>query len=306
MRETPKVRLPPVLLENAFGVVAPRRSVTSSLMPAFRSTRRAPGRPRCWSSPEILNQALPSLAGVAQVADRVALAHIVVDAIAVRIDRVAEGRHRERAPCEAAAEALSSRWLNEPKPASTRAGWRLRHAGLGDDVDDAADGAVAVQHRAAVAAGDFDALDAVARDRAEIDAGEIDVGQPAPVEQHQRVGDRRRAEAAQVDRGAGAVLAAGRADGLDTHLLRQHVLQRRAGRARDVLGGDDAGGGADNSGAGAARPDIDRRQHLSVVLRLRGASRQAGQRDQRAADKLRFVPMTQRSFVCARGMRRIG
>ena len=28
-------------------------------MPAFTSTKRAPGRPRCWSSPAILNQALP-------------------------------------------------------------------------------------------------------------------------------------------------------------------------------------------------------------------------------------------------------
>ena len=40
-------------------------------------------------------------------------------------------------------------------------------------------------------------MDAVARDRAEIDAGEIDIGQPASVEQNQRVYARRRAEAAQ-------------------------------------------------------------------------------------------------------------
>ena len=222
-------------------------------------------------------------AGVAQVADRVALAHVVVDAIAVRIDPVAEHRNRER-PCEASGGGVEFALVERAEAGFHAPGRRLRHAGLGDDIDDAADGAVAVKHRAAVAAGDFDALDAVARDRAEIDAGEIDVGQPASVEQNERVGDRCRAETAQVDRRAGAVLAAGRADGLDTHLLRQQVLNRRAGRARDVLGGDDAGGGADNSGAGAAGPDIDERQHLRV-LRIRGVCRKAGQREQRAADR---------------------
>ncbi len=54
------------------------------------------------------------------------------------------------------------RWLKEPTPASARiATGGPPDAGLGDDVDDAADRVVAVEHRAAVAARDFDALDRI-------------------------------------------------------------------------------------------------------------------------------------------------
>ena len=44
-----------------------------------------------------------------------------------------------------------------------------RRFGLGHDIDDAADGAVAVENGAAVASGDFNALNAVERDRGEIE-----------------------------------------------------------------------------------------------------------------------------------------
>ena len=90
-------------------------------------------------------------------------------------------------PREAFADTVPSRCRNEPTRAfDTRRG-RQADAGLGDDVDDAADRAVAVEHRAAVAAGDLDALDALARDGAEIDAGEIEIVEPAAVDQDQRV-----------------------------------------------------------------------------------------------------------------------
>ena len=55
-------------------------------------------------------------------------------------------------------------------------GRRQSNARLCHDVDDPADRAVAVQHGPAVAARDLDALDARARDRGEVHAGEIDVG----------------------------------------------------------------------------------------------------------------------------------
>ena len=79
---------------------------------------------------------------------------------------------------------------------------------LQDDIDDAADRVVAVEHRAAVAAGDFDALDRIARNGREIDAGHVDVVEPASVDEDQGIGGGERAEAAEVDRGLGAVDAA--------------------------------------------------------------------------------------------------
>src|SRR5664279_5988026 len=100
-------------------------------------------------------------AGVAQVADRVALAHVVVDAITVGIDGVGERRSRESA-LRGQSGGVEFALVERTEAGFHAPGRRLRHPGLGDDVDDAADGAIAVQHSAAVAAGDLDARDAVA------------------------------------------------------------------------------------------------------------------------------------------------
>ncbi len=79
---------------------------------------------------------------------------------------------------------------------------RLANAVLGDDVDHAADRAVAVKHSAAVAPGDFDSLDAIARDRAEVEPGEVEIVETPSVHQHQHVRRRVSTETAHVDRAA--------------------------------------------------------------------------------------------------------
>ena len=60
---------------------------------------------------------------------------------------------------------LPSRCIERAEAAFDARVRRQADASLGHDVDDAADRAVAVQHGAAVAARDLDAIDAVARDR---------------------------------------------------------------------------------------------------------------------------------------------
>ena len=77
--------------------------------------------------------------------------------------------------------------------------------------------------------GDFNAFDALPGDSRKIDAGEIDVGEPPAVDQHQCVGNCGCAEAAQIDDGAGAVDAAEGAPGLHPRLSPDDVLQRLAG-----------------------------------------------------------------------------
>ena len=222
------------------------------------------------------------VASIAQIADAVALTHVVVDAIAVGIDRVA--RHRNRiGPLRLGGAGVEFTLVERTESRFDASGQRLADAGLGDDVDDAADRAVAVQHRAAIAAGNFDALDGVARDRTEIEADGIEIGQPPSVDQNQRVGGSGRAEAAHVDRRADAILAAGGAVGLDADLLRQYILDRRSGRTRDVFSGDDAVRGAGNAGAGAARPNVEHRQHLRI-LRVSSWRGETGQREQCAPE----------------------
>src|SRR5437879_3617767 len=101
------------------------------------------------------------VAGIPQIADAVALTHIVVDAVTVGIDGVACRRGGER-PVRRGRATVYFFLIERAETGFDAAGRRLAGAGLGDDVDDAAHRAVAVQYRASVAARDFDALDAVA------------------------------------------------------------------------------------------------------------------------------------------------
>jgi hypothetical protein len=56
---------------------------------------------------------------------------------------------------------------------------RATDAVFQDDIDGAADRIIAVQHRAAVAAGDFNAFDRIARNGRKIDPRQVDVVEPA-------------------------------------------------------------------------------------------------------------------------------
>ena len=120
--------------------------------------------------------------GVVEVADAVALVERVVDAIAVGLDGVAVERCRPRPVIGRGRD--DGHALIERADAGLAADRdrRAADAVLQDDVDDAADRVVAVQHRAAVAAGDLDALDRLQRDGRKIDAGHVDVVEPAAVD----------------------------------------------------------------------------------------------------------------------------
>src|SRR5258706_1912680 len=85
---------------------------------------------------------------------------------------------------------------------------RTYRASLGDDVDDAADGVVAVKHGAAVATRNFNAFDRIARNGREVHALHVDVIDPAPIDKKQGIGSGEGAKASQVDAGSDAVHAA--------------------------------------------------------------------------------------------------
>ncbi|MCZ7642572.1 MAG: hypothetical protein M5U33_07440 [Pseudorhodoplanes sp.] len=167
------------------------------------------------------------IGGVADVGGAVVLAVCAVDAIAVRIDGVAE---HGRGPAAVRAEPGQVAFLvvERAEGAVDAAFGGLTGPALGDDVDHATDRAVAIEHDAAVAARDLDALDALARDRGEIETDHVEVVDPAAVDQKQRVGRRRRAEAAHVDGSARAIDAAEQRLHLDAGLARQDL---RAGSA---------------------------------------------------------------------------
>jgi hypothetical protein len=82
-------------------------------------------------------------------------------------------------------------------------------------------------------------IDAVTRQRAQIDTGDVDVVEPAAIDEHQRIVGRGRAEAAHVHHALGAVHASGEAAHLDAGLAREQILDRLAGVALDVGRRDD-------------------------------------------------------------------
>ena len=139
--------------------------------------------------------------GVVEIADPVALVERVVDAVAVGLDAVAVERGRPRAEIGRGRDRSHARVEGADAGLGADRDRRAADAVLQHDVDDAADRIVAVQHRAAVAAGDLDALDRIARNGRKIDAGHIDVVEPAAVDQHQGIGGRKRAETSDVDAG---------------------------------------------------------------------------------------------------------
>src|SRR5262245_49887787 len=98
--------------------------------------------------------------GPAEIADRILLLQVIVGAIALRADRIAVDRSGESA-VRSAQRDIAFLVAERAEAALQARRWRQVHAGLRDDVDHPADRAVAVEHGAAVAAGDLDALDAV-------------------------------------------------------------------------------------------------------------------------------------------------
>ena len=177
--------------------------------------------------------------GIVDVADSVALVERVVDPISVRLESVAIercrpracvgcGRHRRQALVEGADAAFGA---DRDR--------RSADAGLGDDVDDAADRVVAIEHGAAVASGNLDSLDRIARKGRKIDTGHIDVVESPAVDEHEAVGGGERTESAKIDGGPHAVHATEQRRQLDAGRLRNDFLDRLGRRVRNILGSDD-------------------------------------------------------------------
>ena len=185
--------------------------------------------------------------GVVQIADAIALVERVVDPIAVGLDAVAVERRRPR--------PIIGRGRNRCLPLVERsdAGFgadcdrRAADAVLQDDVDDAADRIVAVQHRAAVAARDFNALDRIARNGREIHALDVDVIDPASIDEEQGIGGGERAKTTEVDGGLRAIDAAKQAGQLHARRLCDDFLHGVGRRTRDILRCYDRGRCADDA-----------------------------------------------------------
>src|SRR6266702_5938270 len=146
--------------------------------------------------------------GVVDVADPGALVEGVVGAVAVGLDAVAVERGRPRPEIGRSRDRRHALVEGADTCLAADRDRRAADTILQDDVDDAADGVVAVQHRAAVAAGDFDAFDRIAWNGRKIDPSHIDVVEPAAVDEHQTIRGREGAESAEVDAGLQAVDAA--------------------------------------------------------------------------------------------------
>ncbi len=189
----------------------------------------------------------------AEIGDAALLLELVVVAPAVRGDVVAVDRGGHLAPGPVPRVVGGHRALGIVEAAEDAGDARRRRqvgTGLGDDVDDAAHRAVAVEHAAAVAARDLDVVDAFARNGAQVDALEIDIVDAPSIDQHQRIGGGGGPEAAHVDGGLCSVHAAEQTGDLDARLGREDVLHRGAGRARDPVS--------------YTHLDVYKRQHVGV------------------------------------------
>src|SRR5207244_3884978 len=136
---------------------------------------------------------------VIDAADAVPLVERIVVAIAVRLDGVAVERRRPWPVIRRGGNIGEARVERAHAGFAANRDRRTADAALGDDIDDAADGIVAVEHRAAVAAYDLDALNRIERDGRQIDLRHVDVVEPPAVDQYQRIGKGEGAEAAQID-----------------------------------------------------------------------------------------------------------
>ncbi len=186
--------------------------------------------------------------GVIEIADGVLLGIAIVVAIAVGPDRIAVERGRPGAGIERGRDVAELGVERAETGLDARGHRRTTDAIFGDDVDHAADRVVAVEHRAGIAARDLDPLDGIERDGGEIHLRHVDVVQPPAVDQHQRVGGGKGAEAAQVHAGLGADLAAIERRDLGARRLRRDDLRqclRR--RMRDIGGRDHGRGSADDA-----------------------------------------------------------
>ena len=183
---------------------------------------------------------------VAELATEIALDEIVVVAEPGRLDERAVRAHGKRSGGMGGRDVRFPVWagaaVRGPQRHVGAGPCRLLRGPFGDDVDDAADGAVAVQHAAGVAADDFDALDAVDGNVGVIDGRQVDVVEPPPVEQDQGVLLADGAETAHVDGGPGAAGAAEQVPVLDAGLQSQEFGQGLGRALLDLFGVDDGNG----------------------------------------------------------------
>ena len=155
-----------------------------------------------------------------QAAERIALAIATVSPIAVRV----LVRRRNPAAEERALPVVARATFDRAVAASAREGVRARfprHTATRDDVDRAAGGATAVEHRA-TSAHDLDTLDRFERDGRELRRFELVLRDAQAVDEDQRVLVAGDAEAAQVDL---LVLRAGEIADLKQPELREYVRQ---------------------------------------------------------------------------------
>src|SRR5258708_36427962 len=132
---------------------------------------------------------------------------MMVARIAVGLEAVAKERRRPRPGIGRGRDRRQARVEGANAGFAADRDRRAADAGLGDDIDDAADRVVAIEHRATVAARDLYTLDRIERNGRQIDAGQVDVIHAAAVDQDQRIGGGKRAKPPHVDRGAYAVYA---------------------------------------------------------------------------------------------------
>src|SRR5262249_30371125 len=145
-------------------------------------------------------------AGIAEIAGAIVLPIVVIVAIAVRGDVIAEKRRGPWA-VRPADGYISLLLIVGPESSIDASRNRFADSILRHDVDDAADRTIAIEHDTAVAARDFDTLDALARDGGEVDADKVEIRDPPPVDQNERVGRRGRTKPTHVDHAAGAIHA---------------------------------------------------------------------------------------------------
>ena len=234
------------------------------------------------------------VAAGAQVGEGVALLQVVVLPVAVAV----QGLHRGGGAGVVVGAAFTLMVAGGPQAAAggAEAAAGDFHAGLvpvalaGDDVDRAADHAVAVQRRAG-AGQHFDALDRRQRDRGDVRAGQVHVAVAATVEQHQGVGGGVGAEALHINGGAGAVDAEIAAH-LDAAQGVQHVRQIIGGHCLDGVAVQDQGaGGQFPRHAGGARTGDLHRGECVVGLGHRHVQASRGQSQLYSGGHLKGVGM---------------
>jgi hypothetical protein len=217
------------------------------------------------------------IARVVEIGHSGLLTQNVVPAVAIVAFVVTENSNRERSR-RCIHRGIAFGMTERAKGAFNARGIRLVDATFRDDVNDAADRSVAVEHRAAVAARDFDSFDTFSRNHAPIDAGQIPVIEPPAIDQNERVRRRGLTETAHIDRGAGAPCRSVETLDLDARFAGEKVRDTELRRTLDVVFRDRRRRRADDASPEPARRDVDRRQDdlvaLWFVLRARSLRKQ--------------------------------